>query len=129
MKDTTNIVTAEARTFPLIEDLSDSSDNAEPLFSDRDSQLEIDSLTPYVDLARMSKERYDSSPSIQRGARMSKDRNELVARLKRATDSLCGRYPSATREGVWTELLKRFPSLKYIFQGLNPEIQSEVAHV
>ena len=38
MKDTTNIVTAEARTFPLIEE----SGNAEPLFSDRDSQLEID---------------------------------------------------------------------------------------
>lgn len=50
-----HIVTAEARTFPLI-DLSDSSDN---LFSDRDSQLEIDALTPYVDLARMSRERYD----------------------------------------------------------------------
>ena len=32
------IVTAEAKVFPLI-DLSDSS---EPLFSDRDSQLEID---------------------------------------------------------------------------------------
>lgn len=120
-----DIVTADARVFPLI-DLSDKSDN---LFSDRDSQLEIDALTPYVDLARMSKERYGSNPSIANGARMSKDRNELVARLKRATDSLCGRYPSATREGVWTEILKRFPSLKYIFQGLNPEIQSEVAHV
>lgn len=112
------IVTADAKVFPLI----DSSDKSEPLFSDRDSQLEIDALTPYVDLARMSKERYDSNPSIQHGARMSKDRNELVARLKRATDSLCGRYPSATREGVWTELLKRFPTLRYIFPG-------EVAHV
>lgn len=113
-----DIVTAEARTFPLIEE----SGNVEPLFTDRDSQLEIDALTPYVDLARMSKERYDNSPSIANGAKMSKDRNELVARLKRTTDSLCGRYPSATREDVWTEILKKFPSLNYIFQG-------EVAHV
>lgn len=119
------IVTADAKVFPLI-DLSDESDN---LFSDRESQLEIDSLTPYVDLARMSRERYDKSPSIPNGARMSKDRNELVARLKRATDSLCGRYPSATREDVWMMLLERFGALRYVFQGLNPEIQSEVAHV
>lgn len=110
-----DIVTAEARTFPLV-DLSDKSDN---LFSDRDSQLEIDSLTPYVDLARMARERYDSNPSIQQGAKMAKDRSELVARLKRVTDSLCGRYPSATREDVWKEMLKKFPSLTYVFQGMN----------
>ena len=116
------IVTAEAKVFPLIEDLIDESINSEPLFSDRDSQLEIDALTPYVDLARMSKERYDKSPSIANGARMSKDRNELVARLKRATDSLCGRYPSATREDALTTLLEKFPALKHIFPN-------EVAHV
>lgn len=115
--DTDNrIVTAEARTFPLV----DLPAHSEPLFSDRDSQLEIDALTPYVDLARMSRERYDKSPSIPNGAKMAKDRNELVARLKRATDSLCGRYPSATREDVWMEILKRFPSLKYVFQGGMP---------
>lgn len=111
-----HIVTAEARTFPLV-DLSDSSDN---LFSDRDSQLEIDALTPYVDLARMSRERYDRSPSIPNGSKMAKDRNELVARLKRVTDSLCGRYPSATREDAWNEILKKFKSLKYVFQGELP---------
>ena len=110
------IVTANAKVFPLI-DLSDKSDN---LFTDRDSQLEIDALTPYVDLARMSRERYDKSPSIQNGAKMAKDRNELVARLKRATDSLCGRYPSATREDVWTEMMKKFPALNYVFQGGMP---------
>ena len=109
------IVTANARVFPLI-DLSDSSDN---LFSDRDSQLEIDSLTPYVDLARMSRERYDSSPSIQQGAKMAKDRSELAARMKRTMDALCGRYPVAAREDAWAEILKKFPSLKYIFQGMN----------
>lgn len=32
------IVTADAKVFPLIEEAA----NAEPLFSDRDSQLEID---------------------------------------------------------------------------------------
>lgn len=53
---------------------------------------------------------------------MANDRNELVARLKRVTDSLCGRYPSATREDAWMQILKKFPALKYIFQG-------EVAHV
>lgn len=110
------IVTANARVFPLI-DLSDESDN---LFSDRDSQLEIDALTPYVDLARMSRERYDRSPSIPNGSKMAKDRNELVARLKRATDSLCGRYPSATREDVWMMLLERFGALRYVFQGELP---------
>ena len=110
------IVTADAKVFPLIEEAA----NSEPLFSDRDSQLEIDSLTPYVDLARMSRERYDRSPSIPNGAKMAKDRNELVARLKRATDSLCGRYPSATREDVWTEMLKKFPALNYVFQGELP---------
>ena len=124
-----HMVTANARTFPLIGDLSDSADNTEPLFSDRDSQLEIDSLTPYVDLARMARERYDSNPSIQQGAKMAKDRSELVARLKRATDSLCGRYPSATREDAWMMLLERFPAMAYVFQGLNPDSQSEVAHV
>lgn len=110
------IVTANAKVFPLI-DLSDKSDN---LFTDRDSQLEIDALTPYVDLARMSRERYDKSPSIPNGAKMAKDRNELVARMKRATNSLCGRYPSATREDVWMEILKRFPTLNYVFQGGMP---------
>ena len=110
------IVTANAKVFPLI-DLSDSSDN---LFTDRDSQLEIDSLTPYVELARMSRERYNRSPSIANGAKMAKDRNELVARLKRTTNSLCGRYPSATREDVWTEMLKKFPALNYVFQGELP---------
>lgn len=107
------IVTANAKVFPLIEDTPSS----EPLFTDRDSQLEIDSLTPYVDLARMSRERYDKSPSIQQGAKMAKDRNELVARMKRVMNSLCGRYPNATQEDVWTEMLKKFPSLKYVFQG------------
>lgn len=129
MADTlNNIVTAEARAFPPMGDTSEEP-RVELLFSDRDSQLEIDSLTPYVDLARMARERYDSNPSIQQGAKMAKDRSELVARLKRATDSLCGRYPSATREDVWMMLLEWFPSLKYIFQGLNPDSQSEVAHV
>ena len=113
MKYTTNIVTAEARAFPLVEE----SGNAEPLFSDRDYQLEIDALTPYVDLARMSRERYDHNPSIQQGAKMAKDRNELVERMKRTMNALCGRYPSATQEDVWMEMLKRFPSLKYVFQG------------
>lgn len=115
MKYTTNIVTADARVFPLI-DLSDKSDN---LFSDRDSQLEIDSLTPYVDLARMSRERYDRSPSIANGAKMSKDRNELAYRLNKAMDNLCGRYPSATRADALDEMLKRFPALDYIFQGMD----------
>lgn len=112
------IVTANAKVFPLIEDTPSS----EPLFSDRDSQLEIDSLTPYVDLARMSRERYDRSPSIPNGSKMAKDRNELAARLKRATDSLCVRYPSATRKDALMEMMKRFPAMEYIFQG-------EVAHV
>lgn len=125
-----DIVTANARTFPLVEDLSDKSDNtSEPLFSDRDSQLEIDSLTPYVDLARMSKERYDSSPSIQHGAKMAKDRNELAYRLNKAMDNLCRRFPCATREDALTEMTRRFPALKYVFPEMNPEIQSEVAHV
>lgn len=119
MKDTTNIVTAEARTFPLV-DLSDESDN---LFADRDSQLEIDALTPYVDLARMSRERYDRSPSIPNGSKMAKDRNELAARLKRVTDSLCGRYPSATRKDALMEMMKRFPALNYVFQGMKPELE------
>lgn len=110
------IVTAEARTFPLV-DLSDESDN---LFSDRDSQLEIDALTPYVDLARMSRERYDRSPSIPNGSKMAKDRNELAARLKRAMDNLCRRYPTSTREDVWMQILKKFKSLKYVFQGELP---------
>ena len=110
------IVTADAKVFPLIEDTPSS----EPLFSDRDSQLEIDALTPYVDLARMARERYDKSPSIQQGAKMAKDRNELAARMKRVMNSLCGRYPNATQEDVWREMLKKFPSLKYVFQGGMP---------
>lgn len=112
------IVTAEARVFPLI----DLDNTSEPLFSDRDSQLEIDALTPYVDLARIARERYDKSPSIPNGAKMAKDRNELVDRLKRITDSLCGRYPSATREDAWEAMLERFPALRHVFPG-------EVAHV
>ena len=110
------IVTANARVFPLI-DLSDSSDN---LFSDRDSQLEIDALTPYVDLARMARERYDNSPSIQNGARMSKDRNELAFRLNKAMDNLCRRYPTSTREDALNEMMKRFGALRYVFQGDMP---------
>lgn len=113
------IVTAEARTFPLIEE----SAKSEPLFSDRDSQLEIDSLTPYVDLARMSRERYDKSPSIPNGARMSKDRNELAFRLNRVMDNLGRRYPTSTRKDALMEMMKRFPALNYVFQGLNPDIQ------
>ena len=110
------IVTANAKVFPLIEDTPSS----EPLFTDRDSQLEIDALTPYVDLARMSRERYDKSPSIQNGAKMAKDRNELAYRLNRAMDNLCGRYPTSTREDVWTEMMKKFPTLNYVFQGGMP---------
>lgn len=109
------IVTANARVFPLI-DLSDESDN---LFTDRDSQLEIDALTPYVDLARMSRERYDKSPSIQNGARMSKDRNELAFRLNRVMDNLCRRYPTSTREDALNEMLKRFPKIVEILGGLH----------
>lgn len=116
MKYTTNIVTAEARTFPLVEE----SGNAEPLFTDRDSQLEIDSLTPYVDLARMSRERYDRSPSIANGAKMAKDRNELAFRLNRAMDNLCRRYPTSTRKDALMEMLKKFPALNYVFQGELP---------
>ena len=116
MKYTTNIVTANAKVFPLI-DLSDESDN---LFTDRDSQLEIDALTPYVDLARMSRERYDKSPSIQNGARMSKDRNELAFRLNRAMDNLGRRYPTSTRKDALMEMMKRFPALNYVFQGELP---------
>lgn len=110
------IVTAEARVFPLI-DLSDSSDN---LFSDRDSQLEIDALTPYVDLARMSRERYDNSPSIPNGSKMSKDRNELAFRLNRVMDNLGRRYPTSTRKDALMEMMKKFPALKYVFQGELP---------
>ena len=116
MKYTTNIVTAEARPFPLI----DSDSTSEPLFTDRVSQLEIDALTPYVDLARMSKERYDKSPSIPNGAKMAKDRNELADRVKRAMNNLCGRCPGATREDAWKEILKRFGALRYVFQGGMP---------
>ena len=111
-----NIVTANARPFPLMGGTSEEP-HAETLFSDRDSQLEIDSLTPYVDLARMSRERYDSSPSIQQGAKMAKDRSELAARMKRTMDALCGRYPGAAREDAWAEILKKFPACGYIFQG------------
>lgn len=109
------IVTANARVFPLIEDTPSS----EPLFSDRDSQLEIDALTPYVDLARMAKERYDKSPSIPNGANMAKDRNELAARLKRVMDNLCRRYPTSTREDALNEMLKRFPKIVEILGGLH----------
>lgn len=126
MKDTTNIVTADARTFPLIE----SSSNSEPTvdyrdsqqeidsrkvdepFNDPTSQREIDSLVPYVDLARMSRERYERIPSIQTGERMAKDRSTLVNRVKRTMDSLRRRYPDATQEEVKMALLQRFPSLK-----------------
>lgn len=108
-----DIVTAEARTFPLVEEAV----NKEPLFSDRDSQLEIDALTPYVDLARMSRERYDKSPSIQNGAKMAKDRNELAFRLNKAMDNLGRRYPTSTREDALNEMMKKFPALKYVFQG------------
>lgn len=110
------IVTANARVFPLIEDTP----SPEPLFSDRDSQLEIDSLTPYVDLARMARERYDNNPSIANGAKMSKDRNELATRMKRAANSLCGRYPGTAQEDALNEMMKRFPALKYVFQGGMP---------
>lgn len=118
MKDTTNIVTAEARTFPLIEEAV----NKEPLFADRDSQLEIDALTPYVDLARMSRERYDRSPSIPNGSKMAKDRNELAFRLNRVMDNLCRRYPTSTRKDALMEMMKRFPALDYVFQGELPNV-------
>lgn len=110
------IVTANAKVFPLIEDTPSS----EPLFSDRDSQLEIDSLTPYVDLARMSRERYDRSPSIPNGSKMSKDRNELAFRLNRVMDNLCRRYPTSTRKDALMEMMKKFPALNYVFQGELP---------
>lgn len=110
------IVTANAKVFPLIEDTPSS----EPLFSDRDSQLEIDSLTPYVDLARMSRERYDRSPSIANGSKMSKDRNELAFRLNGVMDNLGRRYPTSTRKDALMEMMKRFPALNYVFQGELP---------
>ena len=83
--------------------------------------MEIDALTPYVDLARMSSERYDKSPSIQNEAKMSRDRNKLADKMKITMNSLCGRYPTAPRRDVWRELLKKFPSLDdYIFNAEMP---------
>ena len=114
-----NIVKANARPFPLMGDTREET-RAETLFTDRDSQLEIDSLTPYVDLARMSRERYDRSPSIQNGAKMSKDRNELAFRLNGVMDNLGRRYPTSTRKDALMEMMKRFPALNYVFQGELP---------
>lgn len=82
--------------------------------------MEIDALTPYVDLARMSSERYDKSPSIQNEAKMSRDRSKLADKMKTTMNSLCGRCPNATRRDVWRELLKKFPSLDYIFNAEMP---------
>lgn len=114
MKDTTNmvtansaVVTAEARTFPLI-DLADLSARTDDVLA-----LQIDALTPYVDLARMARERYDSSPSLQNGSRMG----EKVGVLKTRITNILKAIPMRESE-LWTLVRQKFPKIDEILGGL-----------
>ena len=117
MADTlNNIVTANARTFHLIN--SDSEENRTLIIKDSEQgidsrlALQIDSLTPYVDLARMARERYDSSPSLQNGSRMG----EKVGVLKTRITNILKAIPM--RESDLFELVRqRFPRIDEILNG------------
>ena len=122
MADTlNNMVTAEARVFPLIN--SDSEENrtlyikdSEQGMNDSRLALQIDSLTPYVDLARMARERYDSSPSLQNGSRMG----EKVGVLKTRITNILKAIPMRESE-LWTLVRQKFPKIDWICYGKDKE--------
>ena len=112
----TNIVKADAKPFPLIADAKDET-RSEPLSQHRDSQLEIDSriyrqidaLTPYVDLARMARERYNNTPSMQNGSRMGEKVGVLKTRIKDMIKSI----PMSESE-IWGILRRRYHNIDEI---------------
>lgn len=115
------IVTANARAFPLInigseENRTLSVKDSEQGMNDPVLARQIDALTPYVDLARMARERYDSSPSIQNGARMG----EKVGVLKTRITNILKAIPM--RESELLELVRqKFPKIAWICYGEGKE--------
>ena len=108
------IVTANARVFPLIN--SDSEENrtlytmdSEQGMNDPGLALQIDALTPYVDLARMARERYYNTHSVQNGARMV----EKVGVLKTRITNILKAIPM--RESELLRLVRqKFPKIDEI---------------
>lgn len=115
------IVTANARTFPLINSTSEDrrtliTRDSEQGMNDPVIARQIDALTPYVDLARMARERYDRSPSIQNGARMG----EKVGVLKTRITNLMQAIPM--RESDLLKLVRqKFPNIDRICSGEGKE--------
>lgn len=111
MKDTTNIVKADAKPFPLISDAKDETQSKSLSQLEIDSRLarQIDALTPYVDLARMARERYNNTPSIQNGSRMGEKVVDLKTRIKDMIKSI----PMSEYE-IWEMVRQKFPNIHEI---------------
>ena len=117
MADTlNNIVTANARTFHLID--SDSEENR--TLSIRDSEQGIDSriarqldaLQPYVDSAGIARQYNERNPSIQNGSRMGEKVEVLKTRITNTIKAI------PIRESEFWELLRRrYPNIDGILCG------------
>lgn len=115
-----NIVTANARTFHLIN--SDSEENRTLFIKDSEQGIDerndvlarqLDALQPYVDSARIARQMNEHNPSIQNGSRMGEKVEVLTTRITNILKAI----PMRESE-LWTLVRQKFPKIDEILGGL-----------